>query len=243
MRAVNLLPSDAYTTRRWWSGWLGGDDDLGPIKQVATGVGAAALFVAVLLGVFYVHEKNVVHSRQNQLAALNDKVAIADASLAKARAAQATAQSQLATFTTLTSQRVVWEKILRDLAHVLPRNVWLSSMTAAAPVAVAPTPVDSSSSTDSSSTDSSSTDSSSTDSSSTDSGTSEPAAPVAPPVLAPTFTVVGTTGSQRDVAFTLDRLALLPWLSNVTLQTSTGATGTPGVQFTIGASLSSTGGK
>jgi len=54
--------------------------------------------------------------------------------------------------------------------------------------------------------------------------------------------VAGSATSQRGVALVLDRLALLPWLSGITLQTSAGANGSP-VQFTIGASLSSTGGK
>ena len=69
-----------------------------------------------------------------------------------------------------------------------------------------------------------------------------------PAAAVPTaFTVTGSAGSQRDVALVLDRLALLPWLSDVTLQSSIRG-GTAGgnqsaVQFTIAASLGSTGGQ
>lgn len=64
---------------------------------------------------------------------------------------------------------------------------------------------------------------------------------------APTgFNIVGFADSQDRVAQVLERLALLPWLSSVTLTSSVrgGATasGTP-VQFTIGATFSSTGGR
>jgi Tfp pilus assembly protein PilN len=60
------------------------------------------------------------------------------------------------------------------------------------------------------------------------------------------FVVTGYTSSQKAVARVMDRLSLLPWLSDVSLQQSTRAdTGRGGmaVQFTIGANLSSTGGK
>ena len=58
------------------------------------------------------------------------------------------------------------------------------------------------------------------------------------------FSVTGLTTSQRAVALVLDRLALLPWLSDVTLQTSarTDAESASAVQFTIGANVRSTGG-
>jgi Tfp pilus assembly protein PilN len=70
-------------------------------------------------------------------------------------------------------------------------------------------------------------------------------APAAGAAVPTGFTVTGSAGSQRDVAQVLDRLALLPWLSDVTLQGSTrGETETGSeVQFTIGANLSSTGGQ
>ena len=72
------------------------------------------------------------------------------------------------------------------------------------------------------------------------------AAPAAAaPGAAPTgFTVTGAADSQVRVAQVMDRLSLLPWLSNVTLQSSVrgGGEGASQVQFTIGASIGSTGG-
>ncbi len=116
---------------------------------------------------------------------------------------------------TVVSQRIAWEDVLRDLSRVMPSSVFLQSLNAVSPTLSALAP-----------------------------GTAAPATPVAGAV--PTgFTVTGSADSQVQVALALDRLALLPWLSNVTLQQSVrggGDTNTP-VQFTIGASLSSTGGR
>ena len=69
-------------------------------------------------------------------------------------------------------------------------------------------------------------------------------APAAGATVPTSFSVIGSAGSQRDVALVLDRLALLPWLSDVTLQSSTRGDSEIGseVQFTIGANLRSTGG-
>ena len=64
---------------------------------------------------------------------------------------------------------------------------------------------------------------------------------------APTgFTLAGSASSQNRVALVLDRLAVLPWLSDVTLQSSTRGTGITGSsstdQFTISANFNSAGG-
>ena len=56
------------------------------------------------------------------------------------------------------------------------------------------------------------------------------------------FTVNGSADSQIRVAWVLDRLSLLPWLSDVTLQSSVRSDTGP-VQFTIGATVGSTGGR
>jgi Tfp pilus assembly protein PilN len=58
---------------------------------------------------------------------------------------------------------------------------------------------------------------------------------------APTsFTITGTTTSHVRVAFVLDRLAVIPWLSNVTLASSSHSG--DGDQFTISAAFAPTGG-
>ena len=74
------------------------------------------------------------------------------------------------------------------------------------------------------------------------------AAPSAAPASGGTptgFTINGSADSQVRVAQVLDRLALLPWLTDVTLQSSIrggGEVSTP-VQFAIAATLGSTGGR
>jgi Tfp pilus assembly protein PilN len=79
-----------------------------------------------------------------------------------------------------------------------------------------------------------------------------PAASVAPTTSSPStagattsFTVTGLASSQVRVALVLDRLALLPWLSNVTLQSSargSAAGAGAGDQFSLSAQLQSVGG-
>jgi Tfp pilus assembly protein PilN len=185
----------------------------------------------------FFHERSIVQQRRTTLAEVNQRVAAAEATVAAGRASQALAQSRLAAASGLTSQRVVWEKVLRDLSRVLPGNVWLQTLGVQAPVA-AVNPAAGVVPTD-------------TTASTTTNGLAPAPAPV-PVAPVTTFTVTGFTGSQRGVALLLDRLALLPWLSDVTLTSSqrggaassdaAGSSATP-VQFTIGATLSSTGGK
>ena len=118
--------------------------------------------------------------------------------------------------TAVTSQRVTWEQVLRDLGRVLPGNVRLENLQAQSPTPTAAV--------------------STTSTTSTATAGSTPTA----------FVVTGYTSSQKSVARVIDRLSVLPWLSDVSLQQSTrGDTGEGGltVQFTIGANLSSIGGK
>jgi Tfp pilus assembly protein PilN len=61
-------------------------------------------------------------------------------------------------------------------------------------------------------------------------------------VVPTAFTITGIANSHARVALVLDRLALLPWLSDPTLQSSLHSAGTTGKaggdQFTIGANFS-----
>jgi Tfp pilus assembly protein PilN len=56
---------------------------------------------------------------------------------------------------------------------------------------------------------------------------------------ATSFTITGTTKSHNRVALVLDRLALLPWLSDITLQSSSRSAGA--TSFTIGATYTGAG--
>jgi Tfp pilus assembly protein PilN len=77
----------------------------------------------------------------------------------------------------------------------------------------------------------------------TPTGTTAGAPAGAAPEVAPTaFTVSGSADSQIRVARVLDRLSLLPWLSDVTLQSSVRGEGHI-LLFTIGATIGSTGGR
>jgi len=202
MRHVNLLPADAYAGGRWFSPEKGGVETTKRILALAS---AATGLVLVLLGGLYIHERSIVNDRQETLTALEQKVAAAEVAAAKARAEQASVQAHLAAVVTVASQRMPWEKSLRELAQVLPDNASLTSLQVQAPSAVVAG---------------------------------------APPGSASGFSVTGVTTSQRAVALVLDRLALLPWLTDVTLQTSARGGGETGsVQFTIGAGVRSTGGR
>jgi Tfp pilus assembly protein PilN len=69
--------------------------------------------------------------------------------------------------------------------------------------------------------------------------------PIAAGGSAAGFTVNGTASSQLRVALVLDRLAVLPWLSNVTLLSTSRGTGGGsggGDQFSVSATVVDTGG-
>jgi Tfp pilus assembly protein PilN len=190
--------------------------DPGAAKRVFVGAGlAAAVLMAVLLAAF-VHTHSSVSDKRETLNGLEQKVAAAQAKAAAVQAARSTAQARRVAVTEVNSKRITWEQVLRDLSRVLPANVWLQILQAQSP-----TP----------------TVASSTSAASTTTMTgSTPTA----------FVVSGYTSSQKGVARVMDRLSVLPWLSDVSLQQSTRAdtpSGGKAVQFTIGANLSSTGGK
>jgi Tfp pilus assembly protein PilN len=67
-----------------------------------------------------------------------------------------------------------------------------------------------------------------------------PASGLAAAAGATSFTINGTTTSHVRVAFVLDRLALLPWLSNIALGSSTH--GASGDTFTVSATFTPTAG-
>jgi Tfp pilus assembly protein PilN len=195
-----------------------GATDAGAAKRVLVYAAAAAGAVIVASGAAFFHAHSTVNDRQATLDQLQPKVAAAQAKATSAKAAQASMQARQAAVTTVTAQRMTWEEVLRDLAKVLPGNVQLQNLQAQSP-----TP--------------------------TVSGSTLPSATTASTTgTTPTaFVVTGYTSSQKAVARVMDRLSLLPWLSDVSLQQSTradtGNNGRKAVQFTIGANLSSTGGK
>jgi Tfp pilus assembly protein PilN len=191
--------------------------DGGSAKRVLVTAAAAVGVVSVLLGAAFVQAHNAVSDNQATLDGLEQKVATAQAKAAVIQAARTSAQARRVAVTEVNSKRITWEQVLRDLSRVLPANVWLQTLQAQSP-----TPTVGAST-------------ASTTSTTTMTGTTPTA-----------FVVNGFTSSQKGVARVIDRLSVLPWLSDVSLQQSTRAdtaTGGKAVQFTIGANLSSTGGK
>jgi Tfp pilus assembly protein PilN len=191
--------------------------DGGSAKRVLVTAAAAAGVVTVLFGAAFVQAHSAVSDNQATLDGLEQKVATAQAKAAVVQAARTSAQARRVAVTEVNSKRITWEQVLRDLSRVLPANVWLQTLQAQSPTPTvgASTP--------------------STTSPTTMTGTTPTA-----------FVVTGFTSSQKGVARVIDRLSVLPWLSDVSLQQSTRAdtaTGGKAVQFTIGANLSSTGGK
>jgi Tfp pilus assembly protein PilN len=179
-------------------------------RKVLTG-GAAVACVAVLgLGLAYVHERSVLNDKRATLSDVQTQVTVADAKAAPLRAAQAGVAARMPAATTVTASRIAWESLLADLSRVLPRRVRLQtlSMQSPSPLAAGAVPV-------------------------TAPGT--PATP-GPSVGAAPFNVSGIATSHVRVALVLDRLAALPWLSNVTLVSSTnGASLSAGDTFSVNA--------
>jgi Tfp pilus assembly protein PilN len=216
MRAVNLLPHDARPGSRWATFGRGAS-----ARHVLARSGIAAAVLGLALAGLTLHQRSVVDDRQTELRDGQARLVVAQAKAAEVQQTQAASAARYSALKTLVAQRLAWEDVLRDLARVLPEGVFLQSLSAASP-----TPT------------------------TTAAGTPAAAAPgtaAAPGAVPTSFTVSGSADSQKRVARVLDRLALLPWLSDVTLQSSVrggsaGERGTP-VQFMIGATIGSTGGR
>src|SRR5215218_1592023 len=180
MRAVNLLPADAYTGTHWWGIERGGED---ATRRILFVLGTATAAAALVLAGLYLDARRVVSDRQETLTALQVTATATQARAARAQAAGAVTRAHLGAVATVASQRMVWENVLDDLSR-LGGNFRLNSLSAQGAAAAAPAP-----------------------------GT-------APLGSGGAFTVTGSTSSHRGVAAVLDRLASLPWLADVKLQSS-----------------------
>jgi len=156
--------------------------------------GIAAGAAAIALGAAYAYERSVV---SDKVSARNDaqaRLTAVDAQAAPVRAVQAQASAGLSAVQAIVNIRVPWENVLAGLSRVLPTQSYLTSMqvTTPTPAASLAAPV---------------------------AGVTTPATTAAPAVgTGPIgFTISGNASSQVRVALVLDRLSLLPWLSDVTL--------------------------
>lgn len=125
MRAINLLPRDD-TRRNQKTQWI-----------VLVPVVAAVLLAAVLSAAFLSASGNV-KDRQAELLTLKDTLAAIptpDASKIQSQTALASdKQVRVTALSAALSRRVAWDRIFRELSLVLPDDVWLSTLSAKAPV-------------------------------------------------------------------------------------------------------------
>src|SRR6185312_7793443 len=121
MRSVNLLPQEAKQRRA-------------PNKLVLVGASSSTA-VLLLVGAGYVNSKGRVKDRQQTLADAQAELA----ALPKPKSHQTSAFDQqlavertgrLAALSTVLSNRVRWDRLLREIAMVLPDDVWLQQMNA-----------------------------------------------------------------------------------------------------------------
>lgn len=170
MRAVNLLPRDE--AKRSFEAKRG---------VVFGGVGGAALATAVLASMV-ISAGGAANSKQEELDALRAQIAaiptvpVIDTSREDSLAAEKGAR--VGALSAALAGRVAWDRVLRQVSLVLPEDVWLTNLSAAAPDATQAAPIGSG------------------------------------------FTLTGATYSQNGVARFLSRLAVVPDLANVRLQSS-----------------------
>jgi Tfp pilus assembly protein PilN len=221
MDAVNLLPLEHKARAKKRSRPA---ENLDGRTTLRTG-GLAALALVVLLGALYGYQRSVVNSKRSALA--KDQAALAEIK-PKADAikqAQASAAARLSVISNVASSRMNWDRALNDFARIVPTDSFLTTLSFDAPVQtssiIAPLAVTTPTT---SSTDSTTT-TTTTPATTTPSGTS-------------TLTVAGTAPSTVSVARVMDRLALIPWLSNVSLGSATRSGDGGGDSFNITATVS-----
>jgi Tfp pilus assembly protein PilN len=227
MRAVNLLPRD----------------------EARSGPGLPSPWIFLAAAVPVVAGSLVYFGYSTEHAKVSDKraeLAIVQARLDRLNARMAGLQSQTdlvgmsgqrkAALADALSKSVAWDVTLQDLARILPKGVFLTNLTLESPtpssakVTQAPAPTTTTTTTTSGS-----------------SGTTTPASslpiPVAPPTSA---TIQGFAADHNQIAELIERLSLLPMLTNVTLtntstQSSQAAKGTKAgpsqIQFVVAAGI------
>jgi Tfp pilus assembly protein PilN len=121
MRAVNLLPESSRAHRP--SGRLSGS---------AYGV-IGCLAVVLLMAVAYVLTTNQINDRQTKIAVAEQETQEARqqvASLAAFGDFAAVKEARLIAVRDRAAVRFDWERLMREVAHVIPGDVWLQEMTA-----------------------------------------------------------------------------------------------------------------
>lgn len=124
MRAVNLLPRDLQSERT--------DGNRIPILAVGGGIAAVTAVAAVL----FVSASGSISDQRSQLESVEAAIARLPAARHSAVAPGAIAQERtdrVAALAAALSTRVPMDRLLRELAYVLPEDAWLTGLTAYAP--------------------------------------------------------------------------------------------------------------
>ena len=216
-RSVNLLPKDARQTRK-------------RPNFAAIGLPVAAAVPLVALAFLFVQASGSASDRQADLDAVRAEIAKLpepthaniDPTLAGTQAARATAIAQVL------GGRLKWERVLGDIARVLPAGISLTELDATTPQPTTPETAPTTEDTSSSST-----------STSTSTTTPAPAPPAAVPSTPTGVTITGYAFEYGSIARALARIQAIPSLANAQLQSATPATlGSKHIiQFTIVADL------
>jgi Tfp pilus assembly protein PilN len=130
MRAVNLLPRDLERQR----------SDGGRTPVLLAGGGVAAVTAAAV--VLFMSASGSVSDQRSQIESVEASIARIPATGQPAVAPGTIAQERTDRVTALAaamSTRVPLDRLLRELAYVLPDDAWLTGLTASAPTTAAPT--------------------------------------------------------------------------------------------------------
>jgi Tfp pilus assembly protein PilN len=128
MRAVNLLPQNAYAPRQRLPH--------APVVLAAT----APILAGALVYLGYSLEHAKVTDRQDSLALVRSQIdALRPAPVLTAATAGAAAQlaSRQAALAGVLAQQVPWDVVFDQIARVLPADAWLTTLSAASPTPVA----------------------------------------------------------------------------------------------------------
>jgi Tfp pilus assembly protein PilN len=125
MRAVNLLPRDTVRS------------GIKPTGPLLTGVIGSVLVTTVLCAGFLLQSAKVAEKR-NELDATRAELALvpppAPTGPSDANGLAGQEAARVVALQAALSGRIAWDRLLREVSMVLPKDVWLSSMTLSAPV-------------------------------------------------------------------------------------------------------------
>jgi Tfp pilus assembly protein PilN len=132
MRAVNLLPKDDGRQR----GPSFRDNPL-----VIGGVVGTVLVTAVLAAMFLTASTGVADNQKQRDAAQAELAAtpVPPPTVPGTSELDQQKNARIGALSAALSGRLAWDRVLREVSLVLPDDVWLSSLSATAPVAASPT--------------------------------------------------------------------------------------------------------